>query len=208
MTMAKYQHWYIRGWVYEDTLDSSGVVRRELKYRGEYYRPSCSQIRFFHYKILFSVLFAVICLIYVMYSIRGSSGGRTVYAGAGCILAIVPLIFLGMGTLSLWSAAYKMPFRNYYAGVLRTKVASAVTAALLGFSAVGQAVFMVIHKNEAELNWWDEWFWLGGCFVCAAMSMGIFSTLCRIHFEILSGQIDTSRLGRGGNKAQYSILDE
>lgn len=46
--MAKYQHWYIRGWVYEDSLAKNGKVRRELKYRGNItvpiFRRSSSEI--------------------------------------------------------------------------------------------------------------------------------------------------------------------
>lgn len=190
--MAKYQHWYIRGWVYEDTLNKNGKVTRELKYHGEYYRPYCSERGFRTRKIVFTVLLALIYVVYVGYSLHGSSGGRVPYAGAGCILAIIPLIFQGMGVASLWTAPYLMPFRNYYASILRTKVASAATAGLLAVSGVGEAVFMLRHRGQDTILWADEWIWLCGCLVCAAVSFAIFYALHTLHFDILPGEIDTT----------------
>lgn len=189
--MAKYQHWYIRGWVYEDELSSNGTVRRVMKYRGEYYRPSLSERQFKDLKIVWTALLAATCGVYVWYSLHGSSGGREAYAGAGCILALIPLIFQAMGIFSLWSAPYRMPFRNYYAAILRTKVASAFTAALLGFSAAGEVVFIMLHRGQTGIVWADEWIWFSGCALCAAASLVMFWGLKRLHFDILPGEINT-----------------
>lgn len=194
--MAKYQHWYIRGWVYEDSLAKNGKVRRELKYRGEYYRPYLSEKQFRNLKLVYALLMAVTYVVYVWFSLGDALGGRVFYAGAGCVLAIIPLIFQGMGVFSLLGAPYRMPFRNYYAAVLRTKVASAFTAGLLGVSAVGEAVFMILHRNQANLVWLNEWIWLGGCLLCAVAGFVMFFFLHELHFDILPGEIDTSELKR------------
>lgn len=190
--MAKYQHWYIRGWVYEDVLGRNGTVTRKLTYRGEYYHPYGSQSSFLKRKILFTVLLAFIYAVYVGYTFHGSAGGRVFYAGAESILAIIPLMFQGMGVASLWTAPERMPFRNYYAGVLRTKVASGVTAGLLAASGAGEAVFMLLHRGQSAIHWADEWIWLGGCLFCAAASFAIFYVLHTLHFDILPGEIDTA----------------
>lgn len=190
--MAKYQHWYIRGWVYEDVLGRNGAVTRKLTYRGEYYRPYCSRSGFLRRKVLFTALLIVIYAVYVGYSFCGSAGGRVFYAGAGSILAIIPLMFQGMGVASLWAAPEQMPFRNYYAGVLRTKVASGVTAGLLAASGAGEAAFMLLHREREAIRWADEWCWLCGCMICAAASFVIFYMLHTLHFDILPGEIDTT----------------
>lgn len=190
--MAKYQHWYIRGWVYEDKLARNGSVQRELKYHGEYYRPFLSEQAFPRLKLLLTALLAAIYALYILYSLCGAAGGHVAYAGAGCVLAIIPLIFQGMGVCSLWTAPYQMPFRNYYASILRTKVASAVSGGLFFLSFCGEAVFMVLFWKENGFLHANEWLWLIGCALCAAMSFAIFFLLHRIHFDILPGKIDTT----------------
>lgn len=190
--MAKYQHWYIRGWVYEDVLGRNGAVTHKLIYRGEYYRAYGPKGSFLRRKLLITVLLALIYGAYVGYSFRGPAGGRVFYAGAESMLAIIPMMFQGMGAVSLWAAPEKMPFRNYYAGILRTKVSSAATAVLLTASGVGEAVFMLLHRRQSSIRWADEWIWLGGCLVCAAAGFCIFYTLHTLHFDILPGDIDTT----------------
>lgn len=147
-------------------------------------------------KLVYALLVAVTYVVYVWFSLGDALGGRVFYAGAGCVLAIIPLIFQGMGVFSLLGAPYRMPFRNYYAAVLRTKVASAFTAELLGVSAVGEAVFMILHRNQANLVWLNEWIWLGGCLLCAVAGFVMFFFLHELHFDILPGEIDTSELKR------------
>ena len=121
---------------------------------------------------------------------------RLFYFGSLCVFVLIPLIFQGMGVFSLLGAPYRMPFRNYYAAVLRTKVASAFTAGLLGVSAVGEAVFMILHRNQANLVWLNEWIWLDGCLLCAVAGFVMFFFLHELHFDILPGEIDTSELKR------------
>ena len=192
--MAKYQHWYIRGWTYETVLGADGALHRELRYRGEYYRPSLTEAQFREMKIVLTALLAVSYLTYCGYSLHGAAGGRVAYSGAGCILAIIPFIFQGMGIFSLWGAPHQMPFRNYYAAILRTKVASAFTSGLVGISAVGEMIFMVRSRDQAGIVWMDEWIWLLGCLVCAWISFALFFFLRRLHFDILPGEADTSGL--------------
>lgn len=101
-----------------------------------------------------------------------------------------------MGVASAWVAPYKMPYRNYHGAILRTKVASAFTAALLLISAVGEAVFMLLHRGAEGLVWGDEWIWLGGCLLCGLLSLLMFYFLHALHFDILPGRLDTTTMRR------------
>lgn len=189
--MAKYQHWYIRGWEYEVVERKNGKLTRELVYQGEKYRPYMTERQYRLRRLLFTGLLAAIYAAYLWFSLTGCAGGHEVYAGAGCILAIIPLIFQGMGVVSMWTSGYTMTFREYYASVLRTKVASAFTAGLLGVSGVGQGIFMLLNVRTPGMVWADEWLWLLGCLFCAVASLAIFQTIRSTHYDILPGRVDS-----------------
>lgn len=184
------QNWYLRGWVYEETIGPRGARQRKLVYQGERYVADLTPVRFRRLKLLFAALTLILCVLWLTFSLLAGLGSRTVYAGACAALALIPLIFHCMALYNLLLAEREMTFRHYYAAFQRMSVTTPVMTLLLAESFVGQAVFMLLHRG-LPLIWWREWLWLAGTLVGALLSLTMFLIRRRLKFHIISGHVDT-----------------
>ncbi len=182
--MKKEQNWYLRGWEYRDVPGPNGPKRR-LVYVREHYRLDLTEKRRTRVKLLAGLTYLLACGVYVGFETTMTQGGLAWYAGAPCLLAVIPLFYLGLGVWNLARAEEIFTFRRKYAVFTRLRVGGWAAAVLLGLGALGQGVFLIRYGKALELG--PELWMLGG---------SAFDAVCAGALAVLAGRlpcVETSR---------------
>ena len=179
-TVKREPNWYLRGWEYRETDKG-----KKLVYVREYYRLTAEKPLRIRQKIVMSVLFIALCAAYLAFELTPCQGGFMWYAGAPCLLAIVPLFYMGMGAVNYVLCEEEFTYRRLHAAFVRLRRGSIASAVLLGLGTVGQSVFLA--RYGARLNKGPELVMLFGA---------LFGALCGIAIRILANKTAYEEIGR------------
>lgn len=165
-------NWYLRGWEYRAVTKKNGKPGRKLVYTGEYYRIAMDKKRRLAMKTSATAIYVLMCAVYLGFETTLSQGGFVWYAGAPCLLAILPLFYLGLGVFNLAASEDCFTYRRMRAAYTRIRVGGKISALLLGLGTVGQTVFVVSYRNVlTKLK--PELVMLFGALFCCACAIGL-----------------------------------
>lgn len=167
----KQLNWYLRGWEYRAVTKKNGKTGRALVYTGEYYRLAMDKKRRRTMKTAAVAVYVLMCAVYLGFETTLSQGGFVWYAGAPCLLAVLPLFYLGLGVFNLAASEEYFTYRRMRATFTRIRVGGKLSTLLLGLGAVGQTVFVVIYQNVLPLK--PELVMLFGALFCCACAIAI-----------------------------------
>jgi uncharacterized membrane protein YhdT len=137
------QHWYLRGWEYRETQADGG----DLVYRGERYVFRRTEKELRSLKIRTSLCFSAVVAAYIPAALSEGFRDEPAWAGAPLILALIPLIYLGMAVVNLWFVGRSMTYRVYHASVKRLRASSGISCALFAATCAGQSVHAVQGRS-------------------------------------------------------------
>ncbi len=179
--MAKRVNWYFRNWQYQEVEVKEAKKKKKLVYVGEYYSFNLDRRGLLRLKAAYIAATVVLYAIYLSFLLSPSLGNRITYIGGPTMLALVPLIFIGMGVGSLTVAKPDMHYRSYYSSVIRLKRFSLIAAGLIAIGTVGQIVYMIQSSDviKALSNWWLELWWAVGSVLCIAILVSMWYMLRR-----------------------------
>ena len=139
-TVKREQNWFLRGWEYEDTPENG---KRRLVYRGEYYKLSVPPERRGRLKLLAAGLCLAMIGVYLGFETTMTQGGLAWYAGAPCLLAVLPMFYVTLGAVNFVLTEPYFTYRRMVAAFTRLRIGGRLTCLLLGLGALGQLVFLL-----------------------------------------------------------------
>ena len=160
-TAKKEQNWFLRGWEYQESNEG----KKRLVYTGEYYKLTVPTGRRGHVKLLAAVLCLAMIGVYLGFETTMTQGGLVWYAGAPCLLAILPMFYLTLGAVNYVLTEPYFTYRRMVAAFTRLRIGGWLTCILLGVGALGQLVFLLIYGKALRLG--PELFMLLGAVFCA-----------------------------------------
>lgn len=158
-------NWYLRGWEYQTVAGKNGRTERRLVYTGEYYRLNMDKKSRRTAKILVTAVYVLACAVYLGFETTLTQGGFVWYAGAPCLLAALPLFYLGLGVFNLAMAEERFTYRRMRAAFTRVRIGGKLAALLLGLGTAGQTVFVLRYGRLLTLG--PELWMLFGALFCA-----------------------------------------
>lgn len=170
-TVKRTQNWYLRGWEYQDTVGRNGKPRRALVYTREYYKLRPEGKRRAAAKLAAVLLYLILCGVYVGFEMTLAQGGFVWYAGAPCLLAAIPIFYLGLGVYNFAAAEAYFTYRRMYAAYTRMRVGGRLAALLLGIGTVGQLVFVLRYGRALDMR--PELIMLFGALLGFGLSAGL-----------------------------------
>lgn len=176
-------NWFLRGWEYRDTPGQDGRTHRTLVYTGEYYRLNMDEKSRRAAKWLAGAVYVLLCAVYLAFETTLTQGGFVWYAGAPCLLAILPLFYLGLGVFNLAAAEKRFTYRRMRAIFTRIRIGGKLAALLLGLGGVGQTVFVLRYGRLLALG--PELFMLFGAWFCALCAAALTVLARRLPCEEL-----------------------
>ncbi len=180
-TPKREQNWFLRGWAYRDSTDGK---KRRLVYTGEYYRLSVNGAARVRSKRLAAALYVLLAADYLAFETTLSQGGLVWYAGAPCLLAVIPLFYLGLGVWNFCRSEPYFTYRRMFAAYTRLRIGGRGVLALLGVGTAGQLVFVLRYGRLLALG--PELVTLFGAFIGALLSGGLLLLLRRTPCEEVS----------------------
>lgn len=180
----KNTHWYLRSWEYEERLNPDGTARQELVYKGEYYHISgisgCAGLKA-AYLSLTALLWAVLALLLTHIS-RGAS---LFFVGGACGLALIPAIYLAIGSIRLIGLPRIMTYRDVHASFHRIRGAAKWILGLMSVCLAGELFYLVFRlANGYPVAWRAESLWAVGAAIGVAVPAAVFALLRRYRVEL------------------------
>lgn len=171
------ERWYARGWVREK--DERGKVR--MVYRGEYYTLALAKPALRKKKLALAALFSVHAAVYLLSAVAVSPGAMWRWVGLFQILTLLPAIYLAMGTVRFCLGGERLTYRDWHAGPLRLKRASALSTVLGAATLAAEIVYVIAF----DCVLWREALFAAQivAYTLAAMAIGRFCR--RNHFRII-----------------------
>lgn len=167
-TAKKEQNWFLRGWEYRASADGK---KRRLVYTGEYYKLTVPPERRGRVKLLAAALCLAMIGVYLGFETTMTQGGLVWYAGAPCLLAILPMFYLTLGAVNFVLAEPYFTYRRMVAAYTRLRVGGRLTCLLLSLGALGQLVFLLQYGRALRLG--PELWMLFGSIFCALCAAGL-----------------------------------
>lgn len=192
-TQKKEQNWFLRGWEYQDVPAGDGRAKKRLVYTGEYYKLSIPSEKRPRVKLLAALLCLAMLGVYLGFETTMTQGGLVWYAGAPCLLAILPMFYLALGVWNFVRAEAYFTYRRMYAAYTRMRVGGKLTCLLLGLGAVGQLVFLMKYGRALRLG--PELFMLFGALFCSLCAAGLTLLQKNIRAEEVSPKEYPGRKG-------------
>ncbi|MBP1736915.1 MAG: hypothetical protein H6Q60_796 [Oscillospiraceae bacterium] len=184
------QHWYLLNWNYETVKNGRGKQVRKLVYRGEYYRIRIQERHFLILKIAYGMLFVLLMVAYGLLSLCETQGSMLFLTGAPCMLAVIPLMYLGIGICCFLIAPRKMTSRDVHTSVYFMKIASKWAIALFGLSMTGELVFVIFRTlSGLEVKVSAEWLRLAYAALCLSDCCVILYLIRQFPAEALPNQL-------------------
>ena len=183
-TQKRETDWFLRGWERRDVTAANGRTRRRLVYTGEYYKLSVPEPKRTRAKLLAALLCIAMIGVYLGFETTLTQGGLVWYAGAPCLLALLPMFYL---TLGVWNFVRTEPYFTYrrqYAAYTRLRIGGKLTSLLLSAGAIGQAVFLLRYGHLLRLV--PELFLLFGAVFCAVCALCLTRLTKHIPYEEVS----------------------
>lgn len=145
--------WFFEGYQAELVPKKHGRgQKRKLVYAGNYYQFALNRSQLFHLKLRLTayLLAALICYLLMTLSVYLCSS--MFYVGIPTLIALIPLIYLCMGTVCLWMAKPAMTVGQTYGSVRRIKRAVCAALGFLSLSLVGDLVFLMVYAGHYPLG--------------------------------------------------------
>lgn len=180
------QNWYLQGWEYRDVPDKNGRPRKTLVYVREYYKLSLPPQKRRAAKVIAAVMYILLLADYLWFETTLSQGGLAWYAGAPCLLAVIPLFYLGLGVWNLLRAEEYFTYRRQYAAFTRLRLGGRGTCILLGLGTIGQLVFLGRYHRLLDLK--PELILLFGALIGALLAGALTLLAKKIPYEEVSLQ--------------------
>lgn len=141
--------WYFEGYkgVMVPRRNGRGM-KRELVYIGTYYhfdRPSAGIRRL---KIAFVLLYVLALTAYLALNLAPFTAVAFPAVGIPLLLAVIPMIYHGIGIVSLCFAPEEMTIRNRYSSIRRIKRAVCVGLAFSAMTMVGDLWFLIAFRGN------------------------------------------------------------
>ncbi len=166
--MGRETNWRLRGWKEKEVLNEYGRKVKKLIYCGEYYAQALSKKGRNLVKVT-DCLLTVLCIgAYVWASLAGSPGCGRLWIGS-CILCIIPMIYMVMGTASIAVSGERLTYRSYRGGFLRVRWTSIAVALLTMVALLGE-VFYIIGLVSVPMG---DIIWLAGIAVSFAAALAL-----------------------------------
>lgn len=172
-----FNKWYAHGW--RRAVDENG--KATMVYEGEYYTLGLEKAALRRKKMEAAALFAVHAAVYLLGALVVSAGAMWRWVGLFQLLTLLPAIYLAMGTVCFCLGGEMLTYRDWHAGPLRLKRASAVSAALGAATLAAEVVFMALF----DCVLWREALFAVEIIVYTLAAMGIGRFCRRNHFRII-----------------------
>lgn len=150
--LARRNDWFLRGWEQVRTTDAKGRTKTDLVYTGEYYDFPVEAPRL-QIKVTLGVCLVVLLGFYFPMSLGPALGNRTFYVNAPCFLAIIPLLYAGIGIFWLLVTPGAMTYRRLHVSARRLELACMPGMLLMGITAAAQTFCMIRSFSEISLFW-------------------------------------------------------
>ena len=137
---------YFDGYQRVPETDAKGKTRYQLQYTAEWYgyAESGKQKKL---KLAAGLLTAVMLAAYLAAQLNPSVGGMMRYMAIPSLLALVPMMYVGMGLVNFLLAKEKWELRVYYAGYRRLLRAGILLLVLLAAWLVLEIVFICMNPG-------------------------------------------------------------
>lgn len=176
------QNWFLRGWEYQSITRTDGTVKQELVYTREYYKLTAAHPA--RVKCLAAALYITLCAVYLGFETTLSQGGLAWYAGAPCLLAVIPLFYLGLGVWNLVRAERYFTYRRLRAAYTRLRIGGWGVCVLLGLGTAGQLMFLLRYRRLLTLR--PELIMLFGAALGALLAAGLLILTKKASYEEVS----------------------
>ena len=182
--MAKRTNWWLEGWQYEESLGPGGRRQRKLVYKGEYYTFGMEKRRLKAYKAVMLSLTLVLTFAYVLAFALTKNSAPRIFAGA-CMLIVIPLMYLLIGTGCLVSAKDPLTYRDYRGSVLRIRWTSIAVAGLSALGSIGELGYLLTGGGRTDTELW----WLAGMIVTCLSAAAIALLEHRYHPRLIPPEL-------------------
>ncbi len=172
-----FNKWYARGW--RRAVDENG--KTTMVYEGEYYTLGADKTALRRKKTEAALLFAIHALVYLASAVVVSDGAMWRWVGLFQILTLLPAIYLAMGTVRFCLGGEMLTYRDWHAGPVRLRRASAFSTALGAATLAAEIVYMVLF----DCVLWRETLFAAEILVYTLAAMGIGRFCRRNHFRII-----------------------
>lgn len=182
----KQPHWYLRNWEYENRVAPGGEVRRELVYRGEYYRLAPDALPAGRLKAAYLALSLLLCADLGVLLTHVSRGACLFFVGGAAALTLIPALYLAIGCFKALGAPERMTYRDLRSSYLRIRTASKWVLPLMSVCLAGELFYLVFRlANGLDVLWRTELPWLAGSALGAAVGAVILLLLSRNRIDVL-----------------------
>lgn len=169
--------WYARGW--KRAKDENGKMT--MVYEGEYYTLGLDKRALRRKKTTAAVLFGVHAAVYLASAVFVSPGAMWRWVGLFQILTLLPAIYLAMGTVCFCLGGEMLTYRDWHAGHLRLRRASAASCVLGAATLIAEIVYMAAF----DCVLWREMLFAAQIIVYTLAAMGIGRFCRRNHFRVI-----------------------
>lgn len=159
----KHTHWYLRGWEYEDRVGPDGKSKRQLVYKGEYYRAGLGGHPPAGFKVGCAVFAALLWAGLLVMLSHISRGASLFFVGGPCGLALIPAIYLAIGCIRAVGVPPIMTYRDMRASFQRIKTSAKWILGLMAVSLAGELFYLAFRAvGGYAIDWAAEGLWAGG----------------------------------------------
>ncbi len=136
--------WYFEGYRSEIIPASNRRgQKRTFIYEGDYYSLGLPPKKRNAFKLCCFVLYIAAIATYLTMMLTTFTASAFFYVGIPSILAVIPLIYLGMGVVCLIAAPEQMTLRIRYSSLRRIGRATCCSMVFLSISLVGDLAFLI-----------------------------------------------------------------
>lgn len=166
--MAKRTNWWLEGWQYESSLGANGKPQKKLVYTGEYYDFPVAGKGLRRLKAAMCGLCLVALCAYILSFTLFQSGAARIFVGA-CMLSVIPLMYLLIGTGCLIPVKFRLTYREYRGSVVRIRWTGISLAVLEGVGVLGELLHLLSGPEILS----TELMWLSATVLCCMCGLGL-----------------------------------
>ena len=179
------QNWYFEGWEKQSYETENGKIRCRYVYTGEYYRLANTGNSIRSFKIINIVLIGTFAGLWLFASLLSGSGIEEAYIGAAWFLNIIPLIYMGIGGVSLLFVKEKMTYRDVRGALRRIKMSAIFSLFFCAVSLTGQVFFLI---TASDYSFSTEIIFALCLAVCTAVNIALLYLQYRFPLTMLPNQ--------------------
>lgn len=151
-------------------------MKRELVYIGTYYSFGRPEPALRRLKLCFALLYALALGVYLSLNLAPFTAVAFPAVAIPLLLAVIPMIYLAIGVVSLCMVPMEMTVRNRYASVRRMSRSVCVALAFSALTMVGDLWFLLAFRGS---YFQSEWLFPPLCTVMLAALSAIWYLLLK-----------------------------